>query len=233
MNKTYNNIFRRVEEKYLLTKDQYTKLFEKINDHIEEDEYFKTTICNIYFDNDNNDLIINSLEKPVYKTKVRVRSYGVPKMNDSVFLEIKSKYSKIVGKRRIKLSLKEFNNYLKKRKYDENNQIMKEIDYLFKIYQLKPSYFIGYDRLSYREINNSNLRITIDTNLRSRRDHLSLENGDNGRNYFDEELYIMEIKTLDAMPLWLVRNLSNLGIFPISFSKYGSIYTRDKEECIC
>lgn len=110
---------------------------------------------------------------------------------------------------------------------------MKEIDYLFNLYDLKPSYFIAYDRKSYREKNNENLRITIDTNLRSRKEKLSLELGDKGNLYFNEEKYIMEIKTLGAMPLWLVKSLSDLGIYPVSFSKFGSIYKKDKEEKVC
>lgn len=229
----YENIFKRVEEKYLLTKEQYNKLFKNIDKYIEKDKYYETTICNIYFDNDNNDLIIDSMEKPIYKHKVRLRSYNIPKIDDDVFLEIKFKYKSIVGKRRIKLKLKEFNNYIDKGIYDVDNQIMKEIDYLFKLYNLNKSYYIAYDRKSYREKNNSNLRITIDTNLRSRRDNLSLELGDKGDKYFDNEMYIMEIKTLGAIPLWLVNNLSTLGIYPISFSKYGSIYMKNKEEILC
>lgn len=229
----YENIFKRVEEKYLLTKEQYNKLFKNIDKYIEKDKYYETTICNIYFDNDNNDLIIDSMEKPIYKHKVRLRSYNIPKIDDDVFLEIKFKYKSIVGKRRIKLKLKEFNNYIDKGIYDVDNQIMKEIDYLFKLYNLNKSYYIAYDRKSYREKDNSNLRITIDTNLRSRRDNLSLELGDKGDKYFDNEMYIMEIKTLGAIPLWLVNNLSTLGIYPISFSKYGSIYVKNKEEILC
>ena len=229
----YENIFKRVEEKYLLTKEQYVALFENISDKIEKDKYFETTICNIYFDNENDDLIVNSLEKPIYKHKVRLRSYDVPKLSDDVFLEIKFKFKNVVGKRRIKVKLSDFKKYLKGKEYDGNNQIMKEIDYLFKLYKLEPAYFIAYDRLSYQECGNRNLRITIDTNLRSRRDNLSLELGDEGKLYFDEELYIMEIKTLGAMPLWLVESLSSLKIYPVSFSKYGSIYKKDKEEIIC
>lgn len=229
----YENIFKRVEEKYLLTKEQYNKLFKNIDKYIEKDKYYETTICNIYFDNNNNDLIIDSMEKPIYKHKVRLRSYNIPKIDDDVFLEIKFKYKSIVGKRRIKLKLKEFNDYIDKGIYDVDNQIMKEIDYLFKLYNLNKSYYIAYDRKSYREKDNSNLRITIDTNLRSRRDNLSLELGDKGDKYFDNEMYIMEIKTLGAIPLWLVNNLSTLGIYPISFSKYGSIYMKNKEEILC
>ena len=229
----YEKVFNRVEEKYLLTKVKYIKLFKKINKYIEQDKYYKTKICNIYFDNINNDLIIESMEKPIYKCKIRLRSYGIPKLNDEVFLEIKSKYKKKVGKRRIKLTLKEFNNYIYNKKFDKNNQIMKEINYLFNLYNLKPNYFIAYDRLSYKEIGNENLRITIDSNLRSRKDNLSLEYGDSGKKYFDKDMYIMEIKTLGSLPLWLVRTLSELKIYPRSFSKYGSIYKKDMEEKIC
>jgi len=229
----YENIFKRVEEKYLLTEEQYKKLFNNINHFIEKDKYFETTICNIYFDNNEDELIYTSIDKPIYKHKVRLRSYGIPKLNDDVFLEIKFKFKKVVGKRRIKIKLKDFKRYLKAKKYNGNDQIMKEIDYLFNLYNLKSSYFIAYDRKSYLEKNNENLRITIDTNLRSRKDNLSLEFGDKGKLYFKERKYIMEIKTLGAMPLWLVKNLSNLGIYPVSFSKFGSIYKKDKEEKVC
>ena len=107
------NVFERVEEKYLLTPDKYHQLLKKIDNHLVKDNYFQTTICNIYFDSSENDLIINSLEKPMFKEKVRLRSYGIPNLKDEVFLEIKSKYKGIVGKRRIKLTLEEFNNFLK------------------------------------------------------------------------------------------------------------------------
>lgn len=229
----YESIFKRIEEKYLLTKEQYTKLFDIIKDNIEKSKYFETTMCNLYFDTDNNDLIINSIEKPPFKHKVRLRSYGVPNLEDDVFLEMKSKYKNIVGKRRIKLTLKEFYDFYDEKKYDSNDQIMKELDYLFKYYNLKPVCLIAYDRKSYKGINDEKLRITIDTNLRSRMTDLSLELGDNGKLYFDSESYIMEIKTLDAMPLWLVRSLSSLGIYPVSFSKYGSIYIKNREEILC
>lgn len=229
----YENIFKRVEKKFLLTEEEYTELFNRIEKNLIRDKYYESTICNIYFDNQNNDLLINSLEKPVYKHKVRLRSYGIPSLDDDVFLEIKSKYKKVVGKRRIKLKLKEFKKYQRTKKYTGNDQIMREIDYLFKLYDLKPLYYVAYDRKCYVGANNEHLRITIDTNLRSRRDHLSLEYGDKGEKYFQDNMYIMEIKTLGAMPLWLVRNLSELKIYTRSFSKIGNVYIKYKEEERC
>lgn len=231
----YENVFKRVEEKYLLTSKQKQIFFEKINPYLKKDQFFESTICNIYFDNQNNDLIINSLEKPIFKEKLRLRSYQIPDLNSEVFLEIKEKYKGVVGKRRIKMTLKEFYDYYEKQEYDKNNQIMKEIDYYFKYYHLKPSIYIAYDRKSYRSKDDENLRITIDSNLRSRYEDLKLELGDAGKKYFKEDYYIMEIKTLGAMPLWLVRSLSELKIYPASFSKYGKIYEQEnksKEELI-
>jgi len=231
----YENIFKRVEEKYLITNKQKQLLFEKINSYLKKDDFYQSTICNIYFDNINNDLIINSLEKPIFKEKIRLRSYKVPNLDDEVFLEVKEKYKGVVGKRRIKMTLKEFYDYYENNKYDKNNQIMKEIDYYFNYYDLKPSIYIAYDRKSYKGKDDKNLRITVDSNLRSRHDDLKLELGDAGKKYFEEDYCIMEIKTLGAMPLWLVRSLSELKIYPVSFSKIGKIYEKEnkhKEELI-
>lgn len=224
----YDNVFERVEQKYLITEKQKNKLLNRLKDNIKKDKYFETIICNIYFDTENNDLIINSIEKPIYKDKIRLRSYSVPSLEDPVFLEIKNKYNGIVGKRRIKLTLKEFYNYIDNHIYDKENQIMKELDYYIKYYKLIPKIYIAYDRHCYIGKYDKKLRITIDSNLRSRKDNLKLELGDNGQKYFDEDIYILEIKSLGAIPLWLANALSDLKIYPTSFSKYGKIYVREE-----
>ena len=219
-------IFNRVEQKYILTKEEYKKLFSKINNYLEKDKYYQSKICNLYFDNDNNDFIINSLEKPIYKAKIRLRSYSVPNLNDTVYLELKGKYDGVVFKRRVDIKLKDFNYYMKSGiiKEEYNNQIMKEIDYVIKKFKLYPKLYIGYDRLSYYDKNNINFRVTFDFNLRSRLDELKLELGDNG-NLYNKDLVIMEVKSLQSIPLWFTKILSNMKIYPNSFSKYGEIYS--------
>lgn len=221
------NVFKRVEKKYLLSEDLYQKLFEKINNYITVDTYDFSTICNIYFDTDNYLLVNRSIEKPIYKEKVRLRSYGVPKKNSKVFLEIKKKYKGVVGKRRVSAPLKEFYTYFDTGKYPNvDTQIMNEINYCFKFYNLKPKVFLAYDRYSYKGKDDSNFRITFDKNIRSRTDNLYLENGDNGMLLLDKNCYIMEVKTLGAYPLWFARILSELNIYPTSFSKYGNVYKK-------
>ena len=220
------NIFERVETKYVLTKEEYELLMKKIHKHLNQDEYFKTTICNIYFDTDNYDLINKSIDKPIYKEKVRLRSYNVPNLSDYVFFEIKSKFKGTVYKRRVKIKLSDYYNYLINHQYDENNQIMKEIDYLITRYNLKPKLMLSYDRTSYYDKDNKNFRITFDQNIRSRDDELNLEYGDAGKLYFDKPMYIMELKSLGSLPIWFTKVLSNLKIYPKSFSKYGNIYKK-------
>ena len=106
------NIFRRVEKKYIITKEQLEELMNILDDYIVEDKYFKNTICNIYFDSNDYILISRSIDKPIYKEKVRMRSYFVPSLDTKVFLEIKKKYKGVVGKRRVEATLKEIYEYL-------------------------------------------------------------------------------------------------------------------------
>lgn len=118
----YENVFQRVEQKYLLDEQQKQLLFEKINHYLKKDPFYESTICNIYFDNENHDLIVHSLEKDIFKEKIRIRSYQVPSLKSEVFLEIKEKYNGIVGKRRVKMTLEEFYRYYEKHEFDKQNQ---------------------------------------------------------------------------------------------------------------
>ncbi len=226
----YINNFQRIEEKYVISKKDKDNLLRVISKYICKDEYFISNIHNIYFDTSNNDLIINSLEKPIFKDKFRIRSYGLPNEDDYVFLEAKTKYKGVVGKRRIKLKLKEIDDYLENGK-ETDNEILKEIIYYYNFYKLKKAIYIAYDRESYKGIEDSNLRITFDSNLRSRRNNL-LFIEDKMNNYFDDDYYIMEIKTVGALPLWLARSLSESKIYPQSFSKYGKIYEKEMKEMV-
>ncbi|MBR1416928.1 MAG: polyphosphate polymerase domain-containing protein [Bacilli bacterium] len=224
-------IFKRIEQKYLLSENEYNKLMNRLKDHIVKDKYFQSTICNVYFDTDNYDLIVSSIEKDIFKEKVRLRSYNIPNLNDIVFLEIKSKLDGVVYKRRVTLTLDEFYNYLNGKKVStSNNQIMNEIDYVVKKMHLAPKYFIAYDRTSYYDKNNKDFRITFDENIRSRQKNLNLENGDFGKLYFKSKKYIMELKNNGGLPLWFTHILSDLKIYPTSFSKYANIYKENIKE---
>ena len=79
-------------------------LLEGMAPYRKKDAYGAYTICNIYYDTGDWRLIRKSLEKPVYKEKLRVRSYGVPTGDDKVFVELKKKYDGVVYKRRVAMT---------------------------------------------------------------------------------------------------------------------------------
>ena len=219
-------IFKRVEKKYLLTRTQRKALMEKLGDRIKEDTYGKYTISNIYFDTADNKLIRESLDKPVYKEKLRLRAYGTPKDTDKVFLEMKKKWKGVVYKRRVEFPYRTAQAYLEEGVYPEehNCQILKEIDYMIKYHGLKPDTFLAYDRRAYVLKEDDNIRFTIDERIRSRKDELKLSAGDRGKLLLDEGTSLLEIKVPAALPLWFTQILSELEIFSTSFSKYGRVY---------
>lgn len=223
--------FRRVEIKYMLNPDEYKALLGLIWPNIEKDRYFASTNCSIYFDTDNKDLAIYSMEKPLYKEKLRLRSYNVPTLDDTVFIEIKRKFNGIGSKRRIAVKLKNFYRYLETGKLNSTNpQIKSEIDHCITHYNLKPKLFLAYDRNSYCDLATKSFRLTFDRNIRSRETDLRLEHGDQGKPYFKQNQIMMETKTLDAYPLWFSQALAKLKIYPVSFSKYGKVYQKIMSE---
>lgn len=222
------SVFKRYEKKYLLDAVQYQKLIKVINEHMKPDKYGKHTICNIYFDTPDFRLIRTSIEKPVYKEKLRLRSYGIPTEDSTVFVEIKKKYDGIVYKRRITMSLRDAYRYLFNGiRTPENSQIKREIDYFISYYRPIPKMYIAYDRVAYFCEEDPNFRITFDSDIRYRDSDLYLEHGDYGENLIDGEYHLMELKIAGAIPLWLTHALSEFKIYPASFSKYGNIYKKE------
>lgn len=218
------DFFRRVEKKYVINKKQYEALQNAMQDKMEEDEHGKSTIYNVYYDTEQYDLIKHSITKPIFKDKVRIRSYNIPTQNSKVYLEIKRKYDGIVSKRRIETSLEKFYECFKNQKETAEGQVEKELTYYFKHYHLIPTMFLSYERNAYYEKGNSDFRITFDTNIIARDYDLQMEKGNYGTVILGKDDYVMEIKTLGAMPIWFVHLLDELNIYSAGFSKYGEAY---------
>ncbi|MCQ2569159.1 MAG: polyphosphate polymerase domain-containing protein [Candidatus Saccharibacteria bacterium] len=226
------NIFRRVEQKYLITTEQYNALMEALGDKLVKDEYFYNDIYNLYLDAPDHRLIIQSIEKPMYKEKFRVRSYGLAENEDSkVYLEIKKKFDGTSHKRRISMTLGEFYKYMEKgnRPKNANPITLAELDYDFEKYNLQPSILINYERYSYYFKGNKDLRITFDHNVKYRVKKPDLTNGDDMHHIIDKDMYIMEIKSLDSLPIKLSQLLAKLKIYPRGFSKPKNAYLKSLE----
>ena len=217
--------FKRYEKKYMLSSQQYAALRQCLDPHIMRDEFFQSTVCTIYYDSDDYSLIRNSIEKPVYKEKLRVRSYNVPDAHGEVFVELKKKYKGIVYKRRVRMEAAQAEAYLSGREPAPfDNQIIRELDWFLRTNRVKPKVFLACDRSAYVAKENPDLRITFDQNLRWRETELDLTLGHHGAPVIDSGNVLMEIKIPGALPVWLARMLSELEIYPASFSKYGTCY---------
>lgn len=224
-------VFKRYEKKYILTREQERAFLKKIEDKMQLDKYGRHTICNIYFDTPDFDLVRTSIEKPLYKEKLRLRSYGVPQdENSTVFVELKKKYCGVVYKRRVPLTLGEAEDYLYRgHRPEKQDQILDELDWFLKMNKVEPGVYLAYDRRAFFGLDNPDFRLTLDTNIRARRSGLQLSEGSRGEYVLDEDLVLMEIKIPGAMPIWMSRILSELSIFPVSFSKYGTYYKHNRD----
>lgn len=228
MSKTVQCCFKRYEKKYLLTPAQYTAMLDGMSAYMRPDEFGSYTICNIYYDTDDFQLIRTSLEKPIYKEKLRMRSYGVPTDEGKVFVELKKKYDGVVYKRRVVMQAEEAVEYLDgEARPAQDSQICHEIDWFRSSYQPKAKVFIAYDRLAFAGIEDDELRITFDSNLRWRDTDLDLRKGDHGKLILPSDQTLMEIKIPGTAPVWLSHLLSTLGIYATSFSKYGACYKQN------
>ena len=223
---SYQMTFKRYEKKYLLDDGQYKEFVKRTSGRLIPDQYGTTTICNIYFDTPDARLIRASLDKPVYKEKLQLRSYGTPKKDGPVFLELKKKYKGIVYKRRESMVLSEAERYLLRREMPGvETQVLREIDWFLQYYKdIRPAMYIAYDRIAAYDMEEPELRVTFDWDIRFRSRELDLRKGAWGRQILEEGQQLMEIKIPGAMPVWLSELLDQLHIYPISFSKYGKAY---------
>ncbi|WP_430604041.1 hypothetical protein IGJ02_001612 [Enterococcus sp. DIV0724b] len=225
------NSFQRKEKKYALTNKMYHQLRKKLQPYMEEDEYGLHTIISIYFDTQDYEMIRHSLGKPIYKEKFRIRSYGIPQEESTVFLEIKKKVSGVVYKRRVALSYQSAKRYIQKphsfmSKTTKDQQIKQEIDWLVARKRLEPKVMIAYDRRALFDSDNEDFRITFDFNIRYREEQLSHTLDDQGESVAPEIDVLMEVKALGAYPIWFSEILAELNIYPASFSKYAQTYQR-------
>lgn len=230
--------FERREIKFLLSAEQYAALQSVLEHYMNPDPYCvdgKTYgIYNVYYDTVNDDLIRQSIEKPYYKEKIRLRSYLSPAgLGDRVFLEIKKKIGGIVNKRRVTMTLQEANDYMFHGIHPADNgkyiqrQVLSELDVLLSRYAVTPKQYISYERAAYFGKDDDGFRLTFDKNITARRYDVSLELESYGEQLIPENARLMEVKISNSMPVWLAEQLAALKIYKISFSKYGRAYQNE------
>ncbi len=221
----YQAVFKRFELKYMITPHQKQRILEAMAPYMALDKYGHTTIRNIYFDTPTYQLIRRSIEKPVYKEKLRIRSYRQVHAESPVFVELKKKYKGVVYKRRLSMAEQAAMDWICGNSDAPAGQIGMEIEYFRRFYPgLQPSVFLSYEREAYYCRSGGDFRVTFDDTILCRRGDLSLEAPVWGLPLLGEDQVLMEIKTGGGVPLWMTRILSQDNIYKTSFSKYGMAY---------
>ena len=220
-------VMKRYELKYLISKAQQDFFLENLEGHMQADKFGLTSIASLYYDTPDYRLIRTSIDKPLFKEKIRLRSYGLASETSPVFLELKRKAYGVVYKRRVQSTVPQVDKFFAgEGDVCAGGQINRELTYFRDYYgELAPSCLIIYDRTAYFEPD-GDLRLTIDADPRFRSDQLDLRVSMDGESLLSEGYSILEIKIQQAIPLWLTRILSEGKMYKTGFSKYGEAFKR-------
>lgn len=228
------NVFRRRELKFIVNEQQRQELEQVMAQRMIPDRFGRSTICNLYYDTPDFRLIRHSLEKPVYKEKLRLRSYGRVEPGVDVFLELKKKYKGVVYKRRVEVTEDEAAAFMERQApLPKDGQIAREMVYFRDFYrELAPRVYLSYEREAWFDPQDGGFRMTLDRNIRFRTTDLSLSSPIDGRQILPPELSLLEVKASGGIPMWLTEHLSRNHIHKQSFSKYGRAYLELLQESL-
>lgn len=228
------NVFRRRELKFIVNEQQRQELEQIMAQRMIPDRFGRSTICNLYYDTPDFRLIRHSLEKPVYKEKLRLRSYGRVEPGVDVFLEMKKKYKGVVYKRRVEVTEDEAAAFMERQApLPKDGQIAREMVYFRDFYrELAPRVYLSYEREAWFDPQDGGFRMTLDRNIRFRTTDLSLSSPIDGRQILSPELSLLEVKASGGIPMWLTEHLSRNHIHKQSFSKYGRAYLELLQESL-
>lgn len=232
--------FKRYEKKYLISKQKLDEILPTLLEYMDLDPFClngnEYRIYSIYYDTINHDIIRDNSQGYPYKEKMRLRSYYDKKdPEDKIFMEIKKKSEGVGNKRRIKLKIKEIDPFVNDGVFPDlgddylSNQVAKELHYFFQKNKVAPALYVQYDRLALFGKEDKNFRMTFDRNVHIRRKNFVFGESDEDEFLIDDDTYIMEIKILGAMPMWLATMLSEHDMYSHGFSKYGVKYKQDAE----
>lgn len=218
--------FARVETKFMLTPDQEEAIEAGLcRRGFSRTDFGSPAVQSLYYDTPDHRMIRDSLERPLYKEKLRLRAYGPPGAQSTSFVEVKKKYDGVVYKRRVALPLRDAYDGLSRECLPEDaGQVGREALWLVKHYGLVPSVVIAYDRHAWFNAREPGVRITFDRNLAFRNHDLDLTSQAENTVFTRPDQRLMEIKTGGTYPLWLTRLLWDTRVKRIHYSKYGYAY---------
>ncbi|AXQ79004.1 polyphosphate polymerase domain-containing protein [Streptococcus chenjunshii] len=241
MVREFETSFKRIETKYIVAAEELSALLADLKEYLAEDDFPRSTITNIYFDNQDFQVIRDSIDRKNGREKVRMRTYVAhPTANSRVFLELKKKDKEGVGhKYRIASDLQSVLQFMENGRTTnatvDDKELIDELTSLKKRYTaLSPKMYIYYERYSLKEKHSlegypqTKVRVTIDQNLIYRDYDVTMLEDRYGRDLVGEGKVIMEIKAPGEQPVWLQEIIKKYELEPTSFSKYGTAYRKSQ-----
>ncbi len=187
------------------------------------------TVRSIYLDTRNYLFYAEKADGLKVRKKLRIRTYGALDQNALAFLEIKRKFGNTIYKERVKTLLPEtphlFNGSLP-RLLNENPSFLdrtalNKFAYLTKRLQLTPKVLITYEREALFGIDDDDLRITFDLNVRSfPHPEITEIFMEKDLRTINDESFVLEIKFSRQMPIWVRQIIREYRFRVQSISKY-------------
>lgn len=227
-------IFKRYELKFLLTRAEHEALRTAIMPRMAYDTYGdsegKYNIVTLYYESRDKTVYFETMNRLRFRQKLRLRVYDEADLSSDAFIEIKQKFRNVVNKRRTLIPLEEAYQVLAE-PYEEgviesvnasNQQILREALHFKELYKLNPATVVSYDRQAFSGVleGEQDLRVTFDYNLMCRSENLGLENGPKGLPFVEDDIVILEVKVSNSVPFWLSRLLSEFNFVRQGFSKF-------------
>lgn len=227
--------FNRFELKYLVPIERIPVLVDALGEYVRPDPYCPDEggyeIHSLYFDSPGRTFFWEKIEGEKYRRKLRFRRYGD---SPDVWLEIKQRIDRTLQKRRVRWPVKRAEQMFLSGHLDEEalraegDPILSEIVFLWRYYGLVASVATSYRRRAFFGSNESNLRVTFDSNVSYHATDLTLvREPERAKVLIDPRLAVMEIKYDESVPLWLCRIVSRFGLDMIRLSKYCTAIDRE------
>jgi SPX domain protein involved in polyphosphate accumulation len=229
--------YGRYELKYFLPQNRIEELLQWAQPYILPDKHAITldsglpyyNIQSVYFDSPDLALYFEKLDGLRDRRKFRIRAYCRPGDDTVVFIEIKYRYNTQVMKDRAPVMLETVEHLLKGRiqlaGIDAPAVIKKRAErflYYYRLRNLRPMVTVKYDRNPYIGREDSQIRLTVDTNL------VAIDHRASSKlfePYLEEPVFlpgaILELKFDRLMPDWMRQLIQRFDIRQQSISKYA------------
>ncbi len=223
--------FNRYELKYVVRTSRIPTIRAAVAGRLDPDVHAvdgRYVLTSLYYDSPDLACFWSKIDGESHRRKVRIRHYerrdrlGI---DDPVYIEIKQRRNRTTQKRRVKLAYVQANQLCSGQRMslpDERDQgVADEVLDMARRYELRPTAITSYQREAWEgSWMDRGVRVTFDTDLRSRTSQLDLAARVPGVPLMPPGLAVVEIKVNDRIPRWLVRVVAQLDLQVQTLSKY-------------